>query len=77
MAYRVAVYNAISASGLARLPAPHYAVGKALASPDVQGKYRGLGIHAEPSTPQEMHDRLARDIAKWRDVIDKAGIPKQ
>jgi len=52
-------------------------INKALASPDVQGKYRGLGIHAEPSTPQEMHDRLARDIAKWRDVIDKAGIPKQ
>jgi len=50
---------------------------KALGSSDVQDKYRGLGIHAEPSTPQEMHDRLARDIAKWRDVIDKAGIPKQ
>jgi tripartite-type tricarboxylate transporter receptor subunit TctC len=43
----------------------------------VQEQYRGLGIHAEPSTPQQMHDRLARDIAKWRDVIDKAGIPKQ
>jgi len=50
---------------------------KALASPDVQERYRGLGIHAEPSTPQEMHDRLAHDIAKWRGVIDKAGIPKQ
>jgi hypothetical protein len=23
-----------------------------------------------------MHDRMARDIAKWREVIDKAGIPK-
>jgi D-3-phosphoglycerate dehydrogenase len=34
MAYRVAVYNAISSSGLARLVAPHYAVGKALAEPD-------------------------------------------
>jgi D-3-phosphoglycerate dehydrogenase len=34
MAYRVAVYNAISASGLARFVAPHYAVGKALAEPD-------------------------------------------
>jgi tripartite-type tricarboxylate transporter receptor subunit TctC len=50
---------------------------RALAAPDVQEQYRGLGIHAEPSTPQEMHDRLARDIVKWRDVIDKAGIPKQ
>jgi len=50
---------------------------RALAAPDVQERYRGLGIQAEPSTPQQMHDRLARDIAKWRDVIEKAGIPKQ
>ena len=50
---------------------------KALGSPEVQDRYHGLGIHAEPSTPQEMHDRLARDVVKWRDVIDKAGIPKQ
>jgi tripartite-type tricarboxylate transporter receptor subunit TctC len=52
-------------------------INRALASAEVQEKYRGLGIHAEPSTPQGMHDRLARDIARWRDVIDKAGIPKQ
>jgi len=52
-------------------------IGRALAAPDVQERYRGLGIHAEPSTPQQMHERLTRDIAKWRDVIEKAGIPKQ
>lgn len=52
-------------------------INRALAVPELQEKYRGLGIHAEPSTPQQMHDRLARDIAKWRDVIDNAGIPKQ
>jgi len=34
LAYRVAVYNAISASGLGRFAAPHYAVGKALADAD-------------------------------------------
>jgi D-3-phosphoglycerate dehydrogenase len=32
--YRVAVYNAISAKGLERFPAPHYIVGKAIPSPD-------------------------------------------
>jgi tripartite-type tricarboxylate transporter receptor subunit TctC len=52
-------------------------INRALAVPALQERYRGLGIHAEPSTPQGMHDRLARDIAKWREVIDKAGIPKQ
>jgi len=55
----------------------HAEMTRALAAPDVQERYRGLGIHAEPSTPQGMHDRLAHDIAKWREVIDKAGIPKQ
>jgi tripartite-type tricarboxylate transporter receptor subunit TctC len=52
-------------------------VNRALESAQVQDKYRGLGIHAQPSTPEGMHDRLAHDIAKWRQVIDKAGIPKQ
>ena len=33
-AFRVAVYNAISARGLERFPAPHYAVGKGLGDPD-------------------------------------------
>ena len=34
MKYRVALYNAISAKGLERFPAPHYIVGKAISSPD-------------------------------------------
>ena len=32
--FRVAVYNAISARGLERFPARHYAVGKAIGEPD-------------------------------------------
>ncbi len=52
-------------------------INRALAAPDLQEKARGLGIEARASTPQQMHDRMAADVAKWRDVIDKAGIPKQ
>ena len=52
-------------------------ISRALAAPDLQQKARGLGIDARASTPQQMHDRMAADVAKWRDVIDKAGIPKQ
>ncbi len=26
---------------------------------------------------KQMHDRMAADIAKWRDVIEKAGIPEE
>ena len=53
------------------------AINHALAAPDVQEKMSRLGIQARGSTPQQMHDRLVSDIAKWRQVIDKAGIPKQ
>jgi tripartite-type tricarboxylate transporter receptor subunit TctC len=52
-------------------------INRALAAPDLQEKARQLGIQARASTPQQMHDRMAADVVKWRDVIDKAGIPKQ
>ena len=52
-------------------------INRAVAAPDVQEKARGLGIEMRGSTPEEMRARLERDIAKWRDVIDKAGIEKQ
>jgi tripartite-type tricarboxylate transporter receptor subunit TctC len=45
--------------------------------PDVQEKAGRIGLEVRSSTPEEMRDRMARDIAKWRDVIEKAGIPKQ
>jgi tripartite-type tricarboxylate transporter receptor subunit TctC len=46
----------------------------ALADPGVREKALKLGIDAHGSTPQEMHDRMARDIVKWRTVIEKAHI---
>jgi tripartite-type tricarboxylate transporter receptor subunit TctC len=53
------------------------AINRALAAPEIQEKSRAFGIEARGSTPQAMHDRMAEDIAKWREVIDKADIPKQ
>jgi tripartite-type tricarboxylate transporter receptor subunit TctC len=52
-------------------------INRALAAPDLQEKARTFGMQAHGSSPQAMGDRLASDVAKWRDVIDKAGIPKQ
>jgi tripartite-type tricarboxylate transporter receptor subunit TctC len=49
----------------------------ALAEPDLQEKALKLGMDARGSTPEEMRERMARDIVRWRDVIEKAGIPKQ
>jgi tripartite-type tricarboxylate transporter receptor subunit TctC len=53
------------------------AIKRAVATPDLQERSMRLGLEARASTPEEMHDRMAKDIAKWRDVIEKAGIPKQ
>jgi len=53
------------------------AINRGLAAPQVQEKSRKFGMDAHGTSPQEMHDRMARDIAKWRGVIEKANIPKQ
>ena len=47
---------------------------RALAAPDIQERMLRLGLDARGSTPEEMRDRIAKDIVKWREVIDKAGI---
>jgi tripartite-type tricarboxylate transporter receptor subunit TctC len=52
-------------------------INRALAAPELQEQARRLGLEARGTTPQGMRARLAADIAKWRDVIEKAGIPKQ
>jgi tripartite-type tricarboxylate transporter receptor subunit TctC len=49
---------------------------RALQAPDVRDRMLRLGLEARGSTPQEMRNRMAADAAKWREVIDKAGIPK-
>jgi len=36
-----------------------------------------LGIEARSSMPQELADRLKRDIERWGAVIEAAGVPKQ
>jgi tripartite-type tricarboxylate transporter receptor subunit TctC len=49
---------------------------RALASPDVRDRMLRLGLEARGSTPEEMRNRMAADAARWREVIEKAGIPK-
>ena len=50
---------------------------KLLALPDIKEKMAALGMEPRPTTPAQMDERIKHDIAKWRVVIDKAGIPKQ
>ncbi|MGE3990105.1 Bug family tripartite tricarboxylate transporter substrate binding protein [Pseudorhodoplanes sp.] len=53
------------------------ALNEVLADPEVKKKALELGIDARGSTPQEIQARLKDDIAKWSDVIEKAGIQKR
>jgi len=52
-------------------------VQKAVSSPELQKELQAFGAEAKASTPEQMSERMRRDIAKWRAVIDKAGIPRQ
>jgi tripartite-type tricarboxylate transporter receptor subunit TctC len=75
--YVVTSWNGLSSR--AGLPKPilgklNKLIVTALADPGVREKALKLGIDAHGSTPQEMHDRMARDIVKWRTVIEKAHI---
>ena len=45
-----------------------------LEDPALQEKALRLGMDARGSTPEEMRDRMARDIVRWRSVIEKANI---
>ncbi len=53
------------------------AVNQALRAPDVQATSRQFGLDAHGSTPEELRERIARDIDKWAQVIAQAGIPQR
>jgi tripartite-type tricarboxylate transporter receptor subunit TctC len=48
-----------------------------LQMPEIGEKMANLGMEPLASTPEALTQRLNADAAKWRAVIDKAGIPKQ
>lgn len=49
----------------------------AISSAEVQRELQAVGMIAQASTPDQMSRRMKSDMAKWKSVIDKAGIPKQ
>jgi tripartite-type tricarboxylate transporter receptor subunit TctC len=53
------------------------ALAEVLAMPDIQARFLDLGVMAKPSSPEELVALLKADIAKWSDVIAKAGIEKK
>ena len=49
-------------------------VRRALTLPDVQQRLVEGGNVATPSTPDEMRQKVANEMARWRQVIETAGI---
>jgi putative tricarboxylic transport membrane protein len=52
-------------------------VNLALRDPELQRKARLFGLDARGTTPEEMDQRMRADVAKWAEVIEKAGLQKQ
>jgi tripartite-type tricarboxylate transporter receptor subunit TctC len=78
-------YDVTSWYGLA-LPAgtPAPIIGKmtdglrqALARESIGQQIRTAGALPKSSTPEELRDHVAREIARWSEVREKAGIPQQ
>jgi tripartite-type tricarboxylate transporter receptor subunit TctC len=53
------------------------ALAEVLALPDINARFLDLGVVAKPSSPEQLMALLRADIAKWAEVIEKAGIEKK
>jgi tripartite-type tricarboxylate transporter receptor subunit TctC len=78
--YEAVLWQAINAPAgtpapiLARLNAETNAL---LREPKTVSALAKVGVEAQPSTSQQLTDRVAADIKKWHDVIVSAGIKAQ
>lgn len=78
--FEASSWNGISAP--AETPAPVVQrlakeIEVALASPEVQRELQAIGIVARSSSPAQMTQRMQSDMAKWKTIIEKSGIPRQ
>jgi tripartite-type tricarboxylate transporter receptor subunit TctC len=78
----LAGFEVISWSGIAappRTPQPiiarlHREIERAIAVPEVRDRLVAFGAEVRGTTPVEMHDMVARQIALWTRVANEAGI---
>jgi tripartite-type tricarboxylate transporter receptor subunit TctC len=49
-------------------------IGRVMQAPEVQTKFRDLGSDPVGSPPAVLADRIERDVAMWRKVIEETGI---
>jgi len=55
----------------------NHAIRAAIALPSVQEQLRNLGGFPKSSTPEEATERVKKEIPLWKDLAEKAGIPKR
>jgi tripartite-type tricarboxylate transporter receptor subunit TctC len=53
------------------------AIRGAIADPEVDKQLYNLGGFPKSSTPEEAIERVKFEIARWKGVVEKAGIPKR
>lgn len=75
--YEAVLWQALNAP--AGTPAPilsrlNAETGALLRDPKIVNELAKVGVEAEPSSPQQLENRIASDIGKWREVIVSAGI---
>ncbi len=52
----------------------HREITKSLAAPEVRERFTQLAIDVAPTTPDEFRQRIEGDLARWGEVVKKAGI---
>jgi tripartite-type tricarboxylate transporter receptor subunit TctC len=52
-------------------------INKALSVPEVRARLEELGGEVRGTTPEQMRDRIASDLARWNKIMDEAKIPRQ
>jgi tripartite-type tricarboxylate transporter receptor subunit TctC len=78
--YEATSWNAVAAP--AKTPNPvidrlNREVNAVIAVPDVRQRLIGLGVEPRAGTPEQLHDLLVSETAKWKKVIEAAHIPQQ
>lgn len=53
------------------------AINAAVTSPDVQAKYAKQGVEADPMPPEAFGKMIRDEVAKWGEVVKKAGVKVQ
>ena len=78
--YQASSWNGVAAP--ARTPKAvidklNHEINAAVSSAQVKQRLEDLGVDARAGTPAELRELLVSEIAKWRQVIERAKIPKQ